>query len=51
MEPIESPFSEVQLAVFLDRAVPLSLEEGPETFLGAMIQTIRIMDWVLTSYT
>ena len=50
MDPIESPFTEDQLAAFMDQAVPVGLEEGPETFLGALVQTIRIMDWVLAHY-
>jgi len=47
MDPIESPFTETQLAEFMERAIPLTLLEAPNTFLGAMIATIRIMDWVL----
>ena len=50
MDPIESPFTEGQLAVFTANAMPVGLDEGPETFLGGLVQTIRIMDWVLAHH-
>ena len=50
MDPIESPFTENQLAIFMETAIPITLDEPPEAFLGAMISTIRIMDWIREHY-